>query len=140
MKSSKKRFVFILSFSLTVVFLSCKKEEKAVPLTPRIVTNFDAGHIKIRISGTSGAVDSIKYFNFTKGVTSTFAVSGFQYDLPNNRSVLYLPQLSGNTNDQLQCCVYLNLPTAVGISFEDIHVDSIPTTVSNVWICEDGNY
>lgn len=126
---------------LIIILFSCSKEEEEVKLVEYTTPSFDNGHLKIKLLTDPGYVDSIKYSNITKGVTSTINKSGFAYDQLNNLSILSLPILSGNSNDQVECCVYLNSSVNIGIVFENIHIDSIDIvfTGSNVY-CNTGTY
>lgn len=141
MSNSNKLNRFLIILPLIIIFFSCSKEEEEIKRVDYTAASFDSGRLKIKLLADPVYVDSIKYSNITKGVTSTINKSGLAYDQPNNISMMSLPLLSGNTNDQVQCCVYLNASVNIGIVFEDLHMDSINTVFAGTNIyCNSGTY
>jgi hypothetical protein len=132
----KTIFYYLL---LIVVLGACKKEEKEVPLATFTTPHYDVGYLTVKIVGQPSVVTAIEYTNITRGVTSNINYDGFYYDQPSNTSVLSIALANGNVNDQVQCCVYLNGSTSIGIMF----VNSQPTTLgftSSPYFCENGTY
>lgn len=137
-----KQITFITTIFLTIFFIACSKEdEKEVTPYPYTSPSYDIGHLMVKITNDNSIVDSVKYTNLVKGVTNTIDKSKMVYYPSNNYSVLSVPMASGNTGDQVRCCVYLNQSTNIGMEFKFRSADSIATifTNSNVY-CISGTY
>ncbi len=133
--------ITVMLFLCFTVLFSCSKDEEEVVAAEFSSASFDIGHLTVKMIGIPAVVDSIEYTNLTKGITNTVDHSGFIYDQPNNMSVLSVALASGNLNDQVQCCVYLNSSISIGVAFKNITSDSITTTFTSSSIyCQGGNY
>jgi hypothetical protein len=140
----------LIIFTGSLIFFSCSKEDEEVPLAEVDVETFDKGYLLIKIDADPAlSIDSIKYFNFTKGTSFDIPNSDLGYNLSSNLAVLSKPLLSGTTNDQVQCCIYLKTPINFAIAFEDLSktvggsfLDSMNTIFSggNSVYCVDGIY
>lgn len=134
--------ILLVAFTIMTLIISCSKEDKIEPKAydyqPR---DYDQGHLMVKVTNIPSVVDSIIYTNITKGVVNRIDKSGLAYYQNNNYSVLSIPMASGKTNDQLQCCVYINQVTNVGVEFYFRSADSVQTTFVNSNVhCVAGNY
>lgn len=132
----------ITTFVFVLILFACSKEDNPEPKTYDYdPPSYDQGHLMVKVTNIPAIVDSIIYTNITKGVTNKIDKSGLVYYQNNNYSVLSLPMANGNTNDQLQCCVYINQATGVGVEYYFRSADSIQTTFINSNVhCIAGNY
>lgn len=137
---SKQLQILVIIF-LTLVFVSCSKDEKEVTPYPYTSPSYDIGHLMVKITNDNSIVDSVKYTNLAKGVTNTIDKSKMTYYPSNNYSVLSVPMANGNVGDQVRCCIYLTQATNVGMEFEFRSADSIATTFTNSSVyCISGTY
>lgn len=132
----------IYFFVVALIFVACSKEDKPEPkVYDYDPPSYDQGHLMVKVTNIPGIVDSIIYTNITKGVTNTIDKGGLVYYQNNNYSILSVALANGNVNDQLQCCVYINQATNVGVEFYFRSADSVQTTYTNSNVyCEAGNY
>ncbi|MBL4667892.1 MAG: hypothetical protein JKY30_01350 [Flavobacteriales bacterium] len=140
----------LIIFMGGILFFSCSKEDEEVPLANVEVETFDKGYLLIKIhADPSLSIDSIKYFNFTKGTSFDIPNSDLGYNLSANLAVLSKPLISGTKNDQVQCCIYLKTPINFAVAFEDLSqtvggsfLDSMNTIFSggNSVYCINGVY
>jgi len=130
----------LLTLILIVVMGSCSKEENEIPLAdPGVsISDFDSGFIGIALEGANTFVDSIIYTNITKGASFHIAPSFINFTQSLDTGLLYRPLYNGNTGDEVECCVYLNTATMLGISFvkDTILLDAKPAGV----FCQIGTY
>ena len=130
----------IVAFSLIMAISSCSKEEDEVPLADPGVSaaDFDSGFLGLRLVGASSMVDSIIYTNTTKGNSFHIDPSSIVFIQALGTGLLYKPLHSGNTGDVVECCVYVNTATELGVSFRTDTI--ILNSVSAGLNCYTGTY
>lgn len=136
-----KNSFLIISICLLSVLIACsKKEEQVIEPQPYESPSYDKGYVLIKISDMPAIIDSIKYTNYTTGVSNLLTDPMVYYQF-NNTSVFSKALANGHTGDQVQCCVYLNAPTNIGIRFQDMPIDSITYIYVNASsFCAAGTY
>lgn len=137
--NSLYKYLIILPLIISVV--SCSKEEDEVPLANPGVTadDFDNGYLGIRLLGSAGLVDSIRYTNLTKGVSISPNASEIAFVQGSNYGLLAKPLRNGNTGDQIRCCVYLNTATDIVITYVDDPTIPFVSAPAGKY-CIDGTY
>lgn len=126
---------------IAIGFSACSKEEEEVTPTAYTSPTFDIGYLKVVVDGQPEVIDSIRYTNSTKGVSNLMSTSQIVYYQFNNTSVYSKAMATGHAGDAVQACVYLSTGTNIGIAFENIPSDSIPTVFVNSNVhCGAGNY
>ncbi|MCB0401401.1 MAG: hypothetical protein KDD41_04910 [Flavobacteriales bacterium] len=136
-----KHIPLLLIVGVLFAFVACSKED-ANEVTPKEYSSpsYDKGYLLIKISDVPTIIDSIKYTNYTTGV-STLLYDQMVYYQFSNTSVFSKALATGHSGDQVQCCVYLNTPTNIGIRFADMPIDSVSTVFVNASsFCAGGTY
>tara|TARA_B100000809_G_C15139756_1_gene532559 strand:+ start:2753 stop:3169 length:417 start_codon:yes stop_codon:yes gene_type:complete len=113
----------LIALSLIVAMSSCSKEDDEIPLAqPQVAsTDFDQGYVGVRLKGSGSMVDSIIYRNTTKGFSFNLAPSLIAFIQGDTLGLLSKPLLNGNTGDIINCSIYLNTTTELGVGFTDVH-------------------
>ena len=132
-----QRTLLLLAFC--GVLVSCSKEEDETKATPFSSPTYDEGNVSVVFNNIPNIIDSILYFNHTRGTSTSINVSELIfYNNPSPYSVLNKAIASGKTNDQVECCVYFNTPLNIFISFNG---DSTTSTFTNLSpFCQTGTY
>jgi hypothetical protein len=144
MKNVNRTYQLLIAFSFILVMLSCTKEKDPVAVTPVETAHFDSGYLIVKLLDDPAFLDSICYANLTKG--TSFKIDKTEFfgfnSMTNPITSISRPLTNGTTNDQVQCCFYLNASMEVGVAFENIHLDSVSTvtTGNNVEFYIEGNY
>jgi len=135
-------YKYVIILPLVIAMFSCSKEEgEIIPAENQVKSeNFDAGHLLIILADAPGVVDSIIYKNQTKGFSHEINQAGLGYLADSNISILSKPFLTGNTGDQIECCVYLNTPSEIGIAFDTTFSTLQTPMIPAGKFCETGAY
>ena len=139
----KISWVIFITLCCLVGMSSCSKEESEIPLANPGVSSddFDTGYLGIRLEGNNSMVDSIVYTNTTRG---------FSFNL-NPEEIIFIDQVgkvdtgalskslyNAKRGDVVNCCVYMNSSSLLGITYIDtiVHLDTVQTGK----ICVNGTY
>lgn len=131
----------LIALSLIVAMSSCSKEDDKIPLADPGVSSsdFDHGYVGIRLKGSNSMVDSIIYTNITKEFSFDLEPSHIAFVQGDTLGLLSRTLLNGNTGDIINCSIYLNTTTQLGVGFTDVY--NIPLdSVSAGKFSLDGTY
>jgi hypothetical protein len=143
-RNLNKIFQFLIVFGLVLGMLSCTKEKEPVALIEVQTASFDSGYLIIKLLDNPSFLDSICYFNHTKGTSFKINKTDFYGFNSDTNPIVSIsrPLNSGTLNDEVECCFYLNTPMEIGVAFKNKDITAIPTILSgsSPEICIAGNY
>ncbi len=130
----------LIGLLFVVVIASCSKEEDEIPLADSGVSAADYNHgfLGIRLEDNNKKVDSIVYSNTTRGFSLSIQPSEIIFVQSSDTGVLSKPYYNAKTGEDVNCCVYLNSASVIGITFVDtlIPMDTVPAGM----YCVSGKY
>ena len=142
MKYSPSIFkIAFLLFTVSMLF-GCSKDDDPVTLAEVEVAEFDYGNLTVTLYDDPVYLDSILYINNTQGTSFKVERSEFTGYNSQLNTVTQISRtlINGFTNDQVQCCFYVNSPMMVKARFDSASVVDSVSTGGNAVFCVTGLY
>ena len=144
MRDFKTMINYVWPICLLLAISACTKKDEPVKLAEVNVEEFDPGHLIITLYDDPAYVDSILYINNSQNTSFKIENTEFTgYDPVNNHiTQINRNLLNGQTNDQVQCCFYLNSqnPQTVKVNFDGTNANDSVSTSGNPVFCINGAY